>query len=114
MLDDILFWSQVVTDSERTIVCSPEYESRLKAVIEARGLSGLLTVLARRECPDDQMWVVDEHAADASLAQALARRPVPLVDFASRAEQWRTHRYWAARWGAAAPRVLPPHPPDLM
>lgn len=112
MLDDIRFWFQVMTDSERTIVCSPEHESRLKTVIEAWGLSKLLTVLPRRECPDDQMWVVDEHAADASLAQALTREPVPLVDFASRAEQWRVHRRWVAESRVA--RVVPPHPPDLV
>lgn len=83
MIDDIRFWAQVMTDQERTIICPPEYESRLKTMIEARGLSGLLTVLARRECPEDKLLVIDEHAMDASVAQFMAR-PVTIFEFRPR------------------------------
>lgn len=74
ILDDARFWAQVMTDQERTIVCPPEYESRLKVMIETRGLSGLLTVLPSRVCPDDKLIVIDRHALDASLAQTMLSR----------------------------------------
>lgn len=89
MLDDIRFWAQVMTDSERTVVCPPEYESRLKSMIEARGLSGLLKVLARPECPDDKLIVIDEHAIDASTAQQLGAKPTQFLAFHRHYDEFR-------------------------
>jgi hypothetical protein len=71
MLDDVRFWAQVTTDQERTVVCPPEYESRLKSMIAARGLSGLLTVLPSPVCPDNTVIVMDQHAMDANMAQVM-------------------------------------------
>lgn len=73
MLDDARFWSQVMTDQERTVVCPPEYESRLKVMIAARGLSGLLSVLPSPVCPDNTLIVIDRHAMDASMAQLMTK-----------------------------------------
>lgn len=75
-LDEVRFWAQVITDAERTVVCSPDLESRVKGWVEARQLGGMIKVVPSRLCPDDQMWVVDEHALAASTAQSFqAWRP---------------------------------------
>lgn len=69
-LTELRFWAQVLTDSKRTICCSPDNESRIKCWIAARGLSGLYKVIATPVVPDDQVIVVDEHAIDAASSEA--------------------------------------------
>lgn len=41
-LDEVRFWAQVITDAERTVVCSPDLESRVKGWVEARQLGGMI------------------------------------------------------------------------
>lgn len=73
MIDEIRFWMQVMTDAERTVCCSPEMESRIKGWVDARGLSGQITVVASPGVPDDRVYVIDHHAVDAGLAEVLQR-----------------------------------------
>lgn len=69
VLTEARFWVQVTTDSERTIICSPENESRIKGWIDARGMGHVLTVLVERYVPDDQIFVLDHNAFEASQRQ---------------------------------------------
>jgi hypothetical protein len=62
-----------MTDSERTIICSPENESRIKSWIHARGCGHTLKVLVHRWMPDDQIFVMDHNAIEASQRQWLGR-----------------------------------------
>lgn len=72
-LTEVRFWAQVMTDSERTILCSPENESRIKSWIDARGCGGILKVTAEGYVPDDRIFVIDHNAIEASTRQALSR-----------------------------------------
>ena len=70
-LTEIRFWQQVIGDSKRTVLCPPEMESRCKGYVDARGLGGLITVVASRACPDDRLYVMDEQALMASVNRPL-------------------------------------------
>ena len=72
VLTEVRFWQQVMTDSERTIICEPDLESRIKGWIDARGLGGLITVEASPYCPPGRLIILDPHAIDAALAEARA------------------------------------------
>ena len=73
MLTEIRFWSQVVGDAKRTVMCSPENESRCKGYVDARGLGGLITVKATPFVPDDRLFIIDEGAIEAATNEVLAR-----------------------------------------
>ena len=73
ILTEARFWVQVATDAERTIICSPENESRIKSWIDGRGLEHILKVMVETYVPDDQMFVIDHNAIEASQRQYLAR-----------------------------------------
>ena len=70
-LTEIRFWQQVIGDSRRTVLCSPDMESHCKGYVDARGLGGLITVVASRACPDDRLYVMDEQALMASVNRPL-------------------------------------------
>ncbi|MGH3381868.1 MAG: hypothetical protein ACRDP6_44785 [Actinoallomurus sp.] len=72
-LTEVRFWAMVIADRERTIVCSPENESRIKCWIDARNCGGIFKVIVERYMPDDQIFVMDHNAIEASTRQALAR-----------------------------------------
>ncbi len=72
-LTEIRFWAQVLGDSRRTVVCSPENESRIKTWVEAANRAHLISVLANRIVPDDQVYVIDEGALEASHRQVMQR-----------------------------------------
>lgn len=72
-LTEVQFWMQVIADSERTIICSPENESRIKSWIDARGCGGILKVIVETYMPNDQIFVMDHNAIEASTRQMLAR-----------------------------------------
>ena len=74
MLTDVRFWAQVLADSRRTVLCSPENESRCKGYVDARGLAGLILVQASTMVGDDQLIVIDQGALDAMLARNPRRR----------------------------------------
>jgi hypothetical protein len=71
------FWAQVSADSERTVICSPDLESRVKGWVDARNLAGLIKVQATPICPDNTLWVLDHHAVEASMREALSH-PIQL------------------------------------
>lgn len=71
--EDIRFWSQVVEDSRRTVLCSPEWESRIKTWLAVEGLDRAVDVQVSPAVPDDQVFVVDLNALEASTNQALIR-----------------------------------------
>jgi hypothetical protein len=72
-LTEVRFWMQVIADSERTIICSPENESRIKSWIDARNCGGILKVMVETFVPDDQIFVMDHNAISASTLQLFTR-----------------------------------------
>lgn len=74
MLTEVKFWLIAMSESERTIICSPELESRCKMWVDARGMGGIIKIQASRACPDDKVLVLDENAADAAFAETMDRR----------------------------------------
>ena len=79
VLTDVRFWMQVMRDGERTIVCNPELESRLKMQLERRGLSGQLTVIPSRVCPEGQARLLPcmPRASRLSAATSTIRATLP-------------------------------------
>jgi hypothetical protein len=78
-LTEITFWAQVIGDAERTVYCPPEYESRIKCWVEARGMAGIIKVEASRMVPDGQIIVVDHNAIEASMRETMQREPLRLA-----------------------------------
>lgn len=74
VLTEIRFWSQVIGDAKRTVICPPDLESRCKGYVAARGLEHRITVLANQFCPPNQLFVIDGNAVEASVRQSLLRR----------------------------------------
>ena len=72
-LTEVRFWSQVMTDAKRTVFCSPDLESRCKGWVDARGLSGLITVKASPAVPEGRLYIVDEGAIEAATNEVLNR-----------------------------------------
>lgn len=70
VLTEVRFWAQVIGDSKRTVMCSPDLESRCKSYVDARGLGGLITVKASPVVPDSQILVIDEQGVEASWRDA--------------------------------------------
>lgn len=68
-MTEIRFWSQVVGDAKRTVVCPPDLESRCAGYVRARGLEHLITVKASRYVPENRIFVIDEQAIDAEMAK---------------------------------------------
>jgi hypothetical protein len=75
--DDLKFWMQVLQDSERTIICNPECESRVKAMVDTYGLGGQITVRADRCAPEDQLFIIDQNAIEAAWRRRVARELTP-------------------------------------
>jgi hypothetical protein len=67
---EVRFWAQVIDDSKRTVICSAELESRVKGWVEARGMGGIITVQADRLMPDDQIYIIDTPAIEASARES--------------------------------------------
>lgn len=76
---EIRFWSQITTDSERTVICSPDLESRVKGWVDARNLAGVIKVQATPVCPAGTIWIMDHNAIEADTREALSR-PMPLFE----------------------------------
>lgn len=72
-LTEIRFWAQIVGDARRTIVCSPDLESRVKGWLSARGLDRIHTVEVNQYMPTDKIFIVDSGAFNAYMAQAMNR-----------------------------------------
>lgn len=63
-LTAVRFWLQVIRESERTVVCSPELESRVKAAVDALGLGGVVSVVVNRYAPDDRVYIIPGRPPD--------------------------------------------------
>jgi hypothetical protein len=70
-LSDLKFWSMAVNASKRTIYCQPEWESRVKTMIDTYGLTGVYKVVVSRFVPESQILIGDEDAMEASFRQAM-------------------------------------------
>jgi hypothetical protein len=66
---DVRFWSLVMGDLRRTILCSPDMESRMKGIVDSYGVDGFITVLASPYVPDDKVYVIDNTAVESTLAR---------------------------------------------
>jgi hypothetical protein len=73
MLTEVKFWAQVTGDAKRTVVCPPDLESRVKGWVDARSMGHLIRVNANPACPPDRIFIIDEQAIHASLAESLQR-----------------------------------------
>lgn len=73
MLTEVKFWAQVMTDAKRTVICSPDLESRVKGWVDARDMGGLITVHVNPCCPEGRILILDEGAIQASRNQAMDR-----------------------------------------
>lgn len=71
--DDVRFWAQVIEDSRRTIICSPELESRVKCHLDALGVAGLHDVVVSELVPGDAIYVADMGAIEASVNETMQR-----------------------------------------
>ncbi len=89
---------QDLIDSQRTIMCSPELESRIKTMVAASPAPGLWKVDVMSGMPDTVLFVLDHHALDAANRQALQTMKWPLLF--ERDERPLAHRYrdWSHRW----------------
>lgn len=70
ILSEIRFWQQVMTDTERTVVCSPANKDRIQGWIDQQSLDHLLTVQAIPIPRDTEIYVIDHHAVEAWGRQA--------------------------------------------
>lgn len=69
ILDDVLFWNQVVQDARRTLLVPPDLESRAIEMVKAHGMAHIITVKVSDVLPDGTVYVVDEQAIAADLAR---------------------------------------------
>jgi hypothetical protein len=80
-MENLKVWLQDLIDSERTIMCSPEWESRIKSMIAASPCAGLWTVDVMPGMGDDQFWVLDHNALEASVRQSMQRAVMTMPQF---------------------------------
>jgi hypothetical protein len=71
--ETLRFWAQAFENCRRLVLCPPEWESRVKGLVDAHGWSGIFTVQASRVIPPDQIIIVDENALEASWRETLQR-----------------------------------------
>lgn len=69
-LTEVMFWSQVIGDSKRTVLCPPDLESRVKGWVEARGMGGIITVHAAWFVPDNRLYVIDTPSMEAYVEES--------------------------------------------
>lgn len=81
-LTEARFWEQVLVDGHRTVYCPPEWESRCKGYVAARGLVGMVTVVAHPYVPNGQLLVVDDQAMEAGDRQRAQRADFVAFDAA--------------------------------
>ena len=73
VLTEVRFWAQVIGDARRTVLCPPDLESRIKGWVDARGMGGIIRVMASPFCPKGSIYVIDDGATAASLNQSVQR-----------------------------------------
>jgi hypothetical protein len=72
-METLQCWVQLFEDSRRLVLCPPEWESRVKGLVDAHGMGGVFTVRASRVIPADQIVIVDENALEAQWRETLQR-----------------------------------------
>ncbi|WP_027947202.1 hypothetical protein [Amycolatopsis taiwanensis] len=72
-LENLRVAMQELEDSRRVVICSPEWESRVKTMIDAYGIGGLWSVQVNRFIGDDKLVIVDPNAMEAAHRQAMQR-----------------------------------------
>lgn len=77
LTDEIRFWHQVLEDSRRTIYCHPDRYDEVRQAVDRLENGHLFTVSASPAMPGDKLAVVDHHALEAGLREAV-RKPGPL------------------------------------
>jgi hypothetical protein len=77
-LDEVRVWSLVGDLTKRTVVCSPDNESRVKTWLAARGMDGTISVVVNRFVRDDQLIVMDTDGLRANLNQSMIRASTEL------------------------------------
>lgn len=71
-LDEVRFWVQVLLDNRKTILCSPENESRVKGILAAHGIGEqIINVVVSKYVSDDRLYVVDRDKLDAERIEAV-------------------------------------------
>lgn len=73
ILDDIRFYQQVIEDARRTVICSPDLESRVKAHLDVHGLTDAWDVVVNPYLCDDHLYVVDHNALEAAARESVQR-----------------------------------------
>ncbi|MEW2570484.1 hypothetical protein [Streptomyces sp. NPDC047070] len=69
MLTDIGFYSQILGDAKRTILCPPSLADAVQALVYANDLAGTYSVRSSPFC-EDKLFILDEQAMEASFRQA--------------------------------------------
>ena len=106
-IENLRVWLQEFHDSERTIMCSPEWESRIKTMVAMSPCAGLWTVTVQPWMSDDQVYVMDHNAMEAASRQAMQRiRNTPIQFFDYSKSTPLTERYLSMRYGQGVPRPL--------
>jgi hypothetical protein len=72
-LTEVRFWAQIIGDAKRTVFCAPDLESRIKGWVDARGMGGIITVIASPGCPEGRIFIADTPAMQATMNQAMSR-----------------------------------------
>lgn len=79
MLTAIRFYEIAREESRRVILCEPEFEHGLRALIDQLGAADVLTVRASPACPQGNLLVIDDGAIDAQWnewVQGMTKKPI--------------------------------------
>lgn len=71
--DELRFMAQTLADSKRTILCEPDREAEIRAIVDQMGLSTVWDVRGSRACPFGKLLVLDENAMQAAFNQTVQR-----------------------------------------
>lgn len=66
--DDVFFWLQVIQDSKRVILCSPEQEAQIQEWLTTHG-QWLYEVRSTPIVPNDRVYVIDQQGIEAQLRE---------------------------------------------
>jgi hypothetical protein len=73
--DDVRFALIAIEESRREVFCHPTRVEAVRALVDELGVGGLVQVHGSPYVPEDQAFVVEPNAMQASLNQALHFRP---------------------------------------
>ncbi|MFD6565370.1 hypothetical protein [Micromonospora profundi] len=70
ILDDVRFWAAAFEEQRRILICPPAMVDAVNRRLVELGIDGLHEVEASPFTPEDQIWMVDPNAVEASTRQA--------------------------------------------